>query len=83
MSGAGPTVTVRFWAGARRAAGRAEEQVVAPDVRALRALLSERPELAAVVAASSVLVDGVAPAQDDVPLREGAVVDVLPPFAGG
>lgn len=83
MSTAGPTVTVRFWAGARRAAGRREEQVVAPDVRALRALLSERPELASVVAASSLLVDGVAPADENAPLRDGAVVDVLPPFAGG
>ena len=83
MSGAGPTVTVRFWAGARRAAGRASEQVVAPDIRALRALLGERPELASVLAASSLLVDGVAPTADDVSLRDGAVVDVLPPFAGG
>ncbi|MHA3704920.1 MoaD/ThiS family protein [Jatrophihabitans sp. YIM 134969] len=83
MSGVGPAVTVRFWAGARRAAGRAQEQVIAPDLRALRAVLTERPELAAVVAASSLLVDGVAPTTDDVPLRPGAVVDVLPPFAGG
>ena len=82
MSTAGPEVTVRFWAGARRAAGRAEERVVAPDVRTLRALLSERPALATVVAASSLLVDGVAPAVD-APLHDGAVVDVLPPFAGG
>ncbi len=82
MSAAGPTVTVRFWAGARRAAGRAEGQVVAPDVRALKALLGERPELAKIVAASSLLVDGTA-VGDDTRLDEGAVVDVLPPFAGG
>ena len=83
MSGAAPTVTVRYWAGARRAAGRREEQLVAPDVRALRGLLSQRPDLAAIVAASSLLVDGVAPASDDVTFAAGAVIDVLPPFAGG
>lgn len=77
------TVTVRYWAGARRAAGRREEQVTASDLRALRAVLSERATLAPVLAASSLLVDGTAPTSDDAPLPDGAVVDVLPPFAGG
>lgn len=79
----GPVVTVRYWAGARRAAGHREEQIVAPDVRALRSLLSDRPALAPVMAASALLVDGVTPATDDAVLADGSVVDVLPPFAGG
>jgi len=75
-------VTVRYWAGARRAAGRESERVTAVDVADLRAQLQRRPELAAVMAASSVLVDAVRRAEDQ-PLEPGAVVDILPPFAGG
>lgn len=75
-------VTVRYWAGARRAAGRESEQITAVDLADLRAQLQRRPELAAVLAASSVLVDAAHRA-DDQPLRPGAVVDILPPFAGG
>ena len=75
-------VTVRYWAGARRAAGRDSEQVVAVNVADLRAQLTRRPELAPVIAASSVLVDA-ARTEEHQPLRPGAVVDILPPFAGG
>lgn len=75
-------VTVRYWAGARRAAGRESEQVTAVNVADLRAQLRRRPELAAVLEASSVLVDS-AHGDEDQPLRPGAVVDILPPFAGG
>jgi len=78
----GSQVTVRYWAGARRAAGRESEQVIASDLADLRAQLVRRPELAPVIAASSVLVDAVR-GEDDQPLRPGAVVDILPPFAGG
>ncbi|HEX2904652.1 MAG TPA: MoaD/ThiS family protein [Jatrophihabitans sp.] len=76
-------VTVRYWAGARRVAGRDSERVHAADVAGLLAQLSDRsPALARVLAASSILVDTVAstPGQR---LQPGAVVDVLPPFAGG
>jgi molybdopterin converting factor small subunit len=76
------TVLVRFWAGARRAAGHAEERVDADDIAALRALLGARPELTKVVAVASFLVDEVK-ASDATALADGAVVDVLPPFAGG
>jgi len=76
------TVLVRFWAGARRAAGHAEESLDATDIGALRALLTTRPQLASIVAAASFLVDEVQ-ASDATPLRDGSVVDVLPPFAGG
>ena len=75
-------VTVRYWAGARRAAGRESELLTAVDLADLRAQLQRRPELATVLAASSVLVDSTH-GEEDQPLRPGAVVDILPPFAGG
>jgi molybdopterin converting factor small subunit len=75
-------VVVRFWAGAQRAAGRAEQTVAADTLGELRDVLAERPELAKVCAVASYLVDGVQ-AGDTTTLRDGAVVDVLPPFAGG
>ncbi len=75
-------VTVRYWAGARRAAGLASETLTAETVADLRAQLGLRPELSSIVQASSVLVDGVAvPVESS--LTGGATVDVLPPFAGG
>jgi len=75
-------VTVRYWAGARRAAGRDSEQLSAGNLRDLLSQLGSRPALTDVIAASSVLVDGIANPSDN-PLPEGAVVDILPPFAGG
>jgi molybdopterin converting factor small subunit len=76
-------VTVRYWAGARRAAGLASEVLPATTLADLLAELKTRPGLAEVVAACSVLVDEVSPSRDDVPLPAGAVIDILPPFAGG
>lgn len=76
------TVTIRFWAGARHAAGHAEEAMAAASLKDVRAALAARPELARICAVASYLVDG-ARADDDVPLPPGAVIDVLPPFAGG
>jgi molybdopterin synthase sulfur carrier subunit len=75
-------ITVRFWAGARRAAGHAEEQLHADTIGALRAELAARPKLAALSEVVSFLVDGVQ-AGDTARLSPGAEVDVLPPFAGG
>ncbi|MDT4892914.1 MAG: sulfur-carrier protein [Pseudonocardiales bacterium] len=75
-------VVVRYWAGARRAAGRDEERLAADTVGALRAALGERRTLAQVVAVASFLVDET-PAGDGTRLYDGAVIDVLPPFAGG
>lgn len=75
-------MTVRYWAGAQRAAGRERETLTAATVGELRAQLRGRPELAAVAAVSSFLVDGQR-AGDDAALVDGAEVDVLPPFAGG
>jgi molybdopterin converting factor small subunit len=75
-------VTVRYWAGAARAAGTDSESVDAATLGELRDLLSARPPLAAVCRVASFLVDG-AQAGPGEPLTPGAVVDVLPPFAGG
>ncbi|MFL5911959.1 MAG: MoaD/ThiS family protein [Mycobacteriales bacterium] len=78
-------VTVRYWAGARAAAGREEETVDAGTVGDLMTALSARPDLARVLNAASLLVDGEAVRRDDTghKLATGSVVDVLPPFAGG
>ena len=76
------TVTVRYWAGAKRAAGVETESFTASTIAELRDLLAARPELAKVAAVSSFLVDGQQ-AGENAALHDGAEVDVLPPFAGG
>jgi molybdopterin converting factor small subunit len=78
-------VTVRYWAGARAAAGREEEAVEARTIGELLGAISGNPPLDRVLNAASLLVDGTAVRRDDPahPLPAGAVVDVLPPFAGG
>lgn len=75
-------VTVRYWAGAKRAAGVETELLAAATVGELRAVLAARPELTQISTVSSFLVDG-AHVADTTPLTDGAQVDVLPPFAGG
>lgn len=76
-------VTVRYWAGARRAAGLDSEQLSATDLADLLSQLGSRPELGKVIAASSVLVNELRPSDENQLLPAGAVVDILPPFAGG
>jgi molybdopterin converting factor small subunit len=76
------TVTVRYWAGAKRAAGVEKESLTAGTIAELRTLLAARPELTKVAAVASFLVDGRQAGEDSV-LHDGAEVDVLPPFAGG
>ncbi|HLU32560.1 MAG TPA: MoaD/ThiS family protein [Natronosporangium sp.] len=80
-------VTVRYFAGARAAAGVREEQLPAAgwDRHKLRAALVDRhgPRLGKILGAATLLVNGVAWRDPDQPLADGAVVDVLPPFAGG
>jgi len=85
---AGPRVLLRYWAGARHAAGVAEEPVAASTLaEALEAARSGHgPELSRVLEICSFLVDEQPVGTRDpasVALVEGAVVDVLPPFAGG
>jgi molybdopterin converting factor small subunit len=77
-------VTLRYWAGARDAAGVAEETFEAgPRVGdVLDAAVSAHPDLGGVVAVCSVLVDGRAVGRD-AEVQPGTVIEVLPPFAGG
>ncbi len=87
------TVTLRYWAAAKEAAGVAEQIVTADTLAAaLRvapaALAGNRPpgRLEAVLARSSFLIDGTPVghrAADSVQLADGDVIEVLPPFAGG
>lgn len=80
------TVTVRYFAGARAAAGVAEETAPAGlDRDGLVAELTDRhgERLASVLRVASFLIDGTAWNDHNAPLRAGATVDVLPPFAGG
>lgn len=78
-------MTVRYFAGARAAAGIAQERADADDVAGLVGLLAKRhgEGLARVLAASSLLVDGVANTDRSAVLVDGSTVEVLPPFAGG
>lgn len=76
-------VTVRYWAGARAAAGLDEEQVQAASVQQVVSELSRRSsQLAGVLALSSLLVDGQV-VRTDAALVDGQTLEVLPPFAGG
>jgi sulfur-carrier protein len=85
-----PMVTVRYWAAAKHAAGVAEETLDAATLaEAMAVAVARRPaaaEFRAVLARSSFLVDGEQAggrAAAAVPLAEGTVIEVLPPFAGG
>ena len=78
------SVTVRYWAGARAAAGVDSDvlrgcRTVAEAVAGVDAL---HPGLAAVTAVSTLLLDGRATHRDH-DLPDGSVLEVLPPFAGG
>jgi molybdopterin converting factor small subunit len=74
---------VRYFAAAEELAGRAEETRPEATLGALRAALAaERPGLGGILPRCAVLVEGSRVA-DDTPLGEDALVDVLPPFAGG
>jgi sulfur-carrier protein len=83
-------VTIRYWAAAKDAAGLPEESVEAATLAgALNAAVASRPSgsrLQEVFARSSFLVDA-APvgraARESIMLDDGAVIEVLPPFAGG
>ena len=80
-------VTVRYYAGARAAAGLEQELIETPEgstVADLTAALGSRhgPHLARVLDAASFLVDEVR-ADPRRLVAAGATIDVLPPFAGG
>lgn len=78
-----PTVTVRYWAGARAAAGVDTEEVSAGLLSEVSSRLVEvRPALSEVLPRCTLLVDGVR-SGPETPLAGGELVEVLPPFAGG
>lgn len=80
-------VTVRYFAGAAAAAGVEEEKVETGGATTVAGLLAEvtgrRPALAPVLQVAGVLVDGVSVRDRSAAVPESAIVDVLPPFAGG
>lgn len=85
-------VRVRYFAGARAAAGTPEEtlHLAVPDSGSatvddvLTAAMSARgDQLARVIAASSFLLDGTAVRDRGTAVADGQELDVLPPFAGG
>ncbi len=82
------TVTIRYFAAARHAAGTEEEQRELGAPMALSEVLHQlgdtrRPELTAVLPRCSYLINEVAVVEPAQPVADGDVVDVLPPFAGG
>jgi len=85
------TVTIRYWAAAKEAAGTAEETVDAETLSAALATATAKRSnadgrFAAVLARSSLLVDGQQAghkAAEAFTLWDSAVIEVLPPFAGG
>ncbi|MBM9475598.1 MoaD/ThiS family protein [Nakamurella flavida] len=79
---------VRYFAAARAAAGVTEERLTLPDPATVRLALTEAERrhgamLATVLQRCSFLVDEIAVHGRDTVLTDGAVLDVLPPFAGG
>jgi sulfur-carrier protein len=83
-------VTLRYWAAAREAAGMPEESLEAETLAgALHAAVARRSpdsRLRDVLARSSFLIDAVPAgraAPETIALKDGAVIEVLPPFAGG
>jgi sulfur-carrier protein len=83
-------VTIRYWAAAKEAAGMPEESVDALSLAdALEAAAASRQpgsRLREIFARSSFLVDASPvgrTAKESVMLADGAVIEVLPPFAGG
>jgi molybdopterin converting factor small subunit len=76
-------ITVRFYAGAREAAGIDSETRSETSVGELRAgLVRDHPDLEPILGHCALLVDGTLRA-DDHELDEAELADVLPPFAGG
>jgi len=92
-------VTLRYWAAAKEAAGIAEETITAGTLaEALAAArghagqggqageAGQDARLRAILARSSFLIDGMpvgTRAPEAVMLSDAAVIEVLPPFAGG
>lgn len=82
-----PVVSIRYWAGAKAAAGVESEDIEAGSIAAALTEARNRhePKLGPVLSASSVLLDGVAVGAERraEPLTGPVAIEVLPPFAGG
>jgi sulfur-carrier protein len=83
-------VTIQYWAAAKAAAGVDTESVEAETLaEALEVIVARRGDdgrLRSVIASSSFLVDGASAGRRvaaDLVLRDTAVIEVLPQFAGG
>ncbi len=92
-------VTLRYWAAAKEAAGIAEETITAETLAEALAAARGQPDqsdpareqerdsrLRVILARSSFLIDGMpvgTRAPEAVMLSDAAVIEVLPPFAGG
>lgn len=80
-------VTIRYWAAAKEAAGVPEETVAAATLGdAIEVAVANRASddrLRNVLKRSSFLVNGTRVKAAETPLEEGAVIEILPPFAGG
>jgi sulfur-carrier protein len=81
------TITVRYFAAARAAAGSESEELAVPAGATVGELVytlgGRSQELARVLSRCSYLCDGMAVRDQAQPLQAGNTIDVLPPFAGG
>jgi sulfur-carrier protein len=81
------TITVRYFAAARAAAGSECEQLAVRAGATVGELVDtlggRSQELARVLSRCSYLCDGMAVRDQAQPLQAGNTIDVLPPFAGG
>jgi molybdopterin converting factor small subunit len=84
------TVTLRYWAALRAAAGESEQQVeattLADALQIAKAAHGATPRFTSVLGICAIVVDETPVGSLDhagVRLADGAVVDLLPPFAGG
>ena len=81
------TITLRYFAAARAAAGSECEQLAVRAGATVGELVDtlggRSPEFARVLSRCSYLCDGMAVRDQAQPLQAGNTIDVLPPFAGG
>lgn len=77
---------VRYWAGARAAAGVSEEYVPVAEGGTVADVVARveqaRPGLRPVLEVASLLLDGRTAGRDE-PVGAAETLEVLPPFAGG
>ncbi len=83
----GISVTVRYFAAARAAAGAESETVVlrpgATVAQLVDSLAVRGTRLSTLLSRCSYLCDGIAVRDETKALHPGNTIDVLPPFAGG